>query len=143
MFLSLDGTFVIQLVNFAIFFALLNVLFLKPVGKAIVKRRQYINGLRDDYDTYQAEANAIRANADRVRAEARREAEQTLAKSRGDASNKTAELAAQFSAQVQATVEEAQAKVAGELQAARANEEQLVRQLSDLMVERATSEVTR
>jgi F0F1-type ATP synthase membrane subunit b/b' len=39
MFLSLDGTFWFQLVNFAIFFAILNVVFLRPVGEAIKKRR--------------------------------------------------------------------------------------------------------
>ena len=143
MFLSLDGTFLVQLVNFAIFFALLNVLFLKPVGKAIAKRRAYINGLRDDYDRYQAEANAMRENAERIRAEARRDGEQMLAKARAEASNQTAELASQYAAKVQATVEEAQRKAAEELDKARANEEQLVRQLSDIMVDRATSEVSR
>ena len=33
MFLSLDGTLVVQLINFAIFFALLSVVFLRPVGR--------------------------------------------------------------------------------------------------------------
>jgi len=38
-FLSVDGTLVVQLINFAIFFAVLNVVFLKPVAAAIRKRR--------------------------------------------------------------------------------------------------------
>ncbi len=50
MFLSLDGTLFVQLVNFAIFFALLNVVFLRPVGRAIAKRREYINSLVSDYE---------------------------------------------------------------------------------------------
>lgn len=141
MFLQLDGTFLVQLANFAIFFALLSVLFLKPVGQAIRKRRDYMNGLVRDYDAYQAEANALRANAERVRADARREAELKLSKSRAEASNQTAELAADYSARVQSTIEDAQQKAAAVLQAARAGEERLVAQLADTMVERATSEV--
>lgn len=137
MFLQLDGTALVQLANFAIFFVLLSVLFLKPVGRALKKRRDYINSLTTDYDAYQAEANALRANAERVRADARREAEQKLAKARAEASNQTAALAAEYAAKVQSTVEEAQRKAAAELDAARANEDALVQQLADVMVERA------
>jgi F0F1-type ATP synthase membrane subunit b/b' len=143
MFLSLDGTFVIQLANFAIFFALLNVLFLKPVGQAIRKRREYINGLVSDYDTHQAEANALREKAEQLRAQARRDAELTLSRSRAETSNATGELAAQYAGQVASTIEAAQRQAAGELQAARANEAQLVGQLAEIMVERAVSEVAR
>ena len=140
MFLSLDSTAWVQLINFAIFFALLNVLFLKPVGRAIRKRREYINSVTHDYDRYQAEANAIRADAEKTRAEARREAELTLSKQRAQTSNETAEIAARYAAKVQATVEEAQEKAAVELATARQREDELVRQLADVMVERATSE---
>lgn len=141
MFLSLDGTALIQLLNFAVFFLLLSVLFLKPVGNAIRKRREYINSVTADYDAYQGEANSIRANAERVRAEARREAEQMLSKSRADASNKAADLAAEYGAKVQGIVEDAQAKVAAEMDVARAGEERLVRELSDEMVDRAVGGV--
>jgi F-type H+-transporting ATPase subunit b len=143
MFLSLDGTFLIQLINFAIFFALLNVLFLRPVGVKIKQRREYINGVVSDYAKYQSEANALREQAERVRAEARREAEQKIAKARSDASNKTAEMGAQYAAQAQATVEEAQQKANGELESARASGAQLVSRLSDLMVERTLGAVAK
>ena len=136
MFLSLDGTFVVQLVNFAIFFALLNVLFLRPVGNAIRKRREYIDGVVSDYAKYQGDAKTLRERAERVSADARREAEQQVAKSRADASNKTAELASQYASQVQSTVEEATRNAGAELTRARANEERLVKQLADVMVER-------
>jgi F0F1-type ATP synthase membrane subunit b/b' len=136
MFLSLDATFWIQLVNFAIFFALLNVLFLRPVGQAIRKRREYIDGVVSDYAAYQGQAKALRERAERVRTEARREAEAKVSKARADASNTAAELASQYAAKAQATVEEAQGSAAAELQRARANEERLVQQLADIMVER-------
>ncbi|MGC1380730.1 MAG: ATP synthase F0 subunit B, partial [Candidatus Baltobacteraceae bacterium] len=63
-FLSIDGTLVVQLVNFAIFFAILNVVFLRPVAAAIRKRREYINSLVTDYDRYQAEARSLREQAE-------------------------------------------------------------------------------
>jgi F-type H+-transporting ATPase subunit b len=143
MFLSLDGTFFVQLVNFAIFFALLNVLFLRPVGRAIAKRREYIKSVTRDYDTYQAEANSLRANDERLRAEARREAEQIVAKGRADASNATAEIATKYGAQAQDIVEEAQRQVASELDAARAESERTVGELAGLMVDRSLSEASR
>ncbi len=143
MFLSLDGTLVVQLINFAIFFALLNVLFLRPVGNAIRKRRAYIDSVTADYDTYQAEAKSLRAQADEVRAAARRDAEAQIAKARAEASNASAELAAQYAAKVQSAVESAHATAASELQTARANEEQVVTQLADLMVERTVLEAAK
>ncbi|HEY1977205.1 MAG TPA: ATP synthase F0 subunit B [Candidatus Baltobacteraceae bacterium] len=143
MFLRLDGTFFVQLVNFAIFFALLNVLFLKPVGRAIAKRREYIKSVTADYDTYQGEANALRANDERLRADARRDAEQIVAKGRADASNATAELASQYGSQVQSVVEEAQRQVASELDAARAASQKTVGDLADMMADRALSEAAR
>lgn len=143
MFLKVDGTFFVQLVNFAIFFALLNVLFLRPVGKAIAKRRDYIKSVTADYDKYQAEANSLRANDERMRADARREAEQIVAKGRADASNATAEIATKYGAQAQAVVEEAQQKVASELDAARTESQRTVGELADLMVDRALTEAVR
>jgi F-type H+-transporting ATPase subunit b len=143
MFLSLDGTFFVQLVNFAIFFALLNVLFLRPVGKAIATRREYIKSVTADYDKYQAEANGLRANDERLRAEARREAEQIVAKGRADASNATAELATKYGAQVQSVVEDAQRQVASELESARAQSQRTVGELADLMVDRSLAEAVR
>ncbi|MBV9718974.1 MAG: ATP synthase F0 subunit B [Candidatus Eremiobacteraeota bacterium] len=140
MFLSLDGTFVIQLANFAVFFALLNVLFLKPVGQAIRKRRSYLNGLVSEYDAHQAEATALREKAELVRAQARRDAELTLSRARAETSNATSELAARYAAQVASTIETAQRQAAGELRAARTNEEQLVARLADALVERAVAE---
>jgi len=137
MFLSLDGTFWVQLANFAVFFALLNVLFLRPVGRAIRKRREYIEGVVSDYAAYQADAKTLREQAEGIRAQARRDAEQKIAKARADASNEAAALSVQYSSQVQAVVDEAQRNADAELNRARSGEDALVKQLSDLMVERS------
>lgn len=141
MFLKLDGTFVVQLVNFAIFFALLNVVFIRPVGRAIVKRREYINSVTNDYDRYQAEATSCRSEAEAIRASARREAEQTMAKLRAQASDESAKLAGEFNQRASRIAEEAHKTVSAELAAARVNEQQTVGELADLMVSRTVTEL--
>ena len=136
MFLKLDGTFIVQLINFAIFFAILNVVFIRPVGAAIVKRREYINSLTNDYDRYQAEATALRTQAEAIRAAARREAEAALARARAQASNEAAALQAEYNEQAVGLVEAANRTVAAELEQARVSEPALVRDLAALMVDR-------
>jgi F-type H+-transporting ATPase subunit b len=139
-FLSIDGTLVVQLVNFAIFFVLLNVVFLRPVGRAIAKRREYINSLVSDYDRYQGEARSLRAEAENVRVVARREAEQRLSAARAAGSNEAAEVSSRYAQRAQTIVEEAQRTAHAELEAARAGEGDAVTRLAALMVERVVPE---
>jgi F0F1-type ATP synthase membrane subunit b/b' len=140
MFLSPDGTAWVQLVNFAIFFALLYVVFLRPVSAAIKKRREYIDSLTTDYDRYQGEVRALHDEADAARANARRDADATISQLRGAASNEAAAISAEFEAKAQATVEHAERTVTEEVAKARENESALVQQLADLVVERTISE---
>lgn len=134
------GTILVQFLNFVIFFAILNVVFIRPVSKAIVKRREYINSVTNDYDRYQAEARELRTQAESIRATARREAEQLLAQERAKASNEAGAISAQANAKAAEIMAQAERTVAAELQAARANEPQTVRDLANLMVERALAE---
>jgi F0F1-type ATP synthase membrane subunit b/b' len=134
------GTILIQFVNFVIFFAILNVVFIRPVSRAIVRRRDYINSVTNDYDRYQAEAQQLRTQAESIRAAARREAEQLLARERANASNEAGAISAQANAKVAQIIAEAERTVAAELEAARANESQTVRELADLLVQRAVAE---
>ncbi len=140
MFLFPDGTLVIQLVNFAIFFAILNVVFLRPVAAAIRRRREHINGLVSDYDRYQAEAKVLRDRAESVRAAARREAQEYIASSGAETSNEIAELATTYARKAQTIVREASQTVEGELETARGNEESVVRALAELMLDRVAAE---
>ena len=139
-FLTVNGTLVVQLINFAIFFGLLYVVFLRPVAAAITRRRQYINSLVSDYDRYQAEAASLRAQAEEIRMAARRDAEARVASERARASNEAAEIATQYSQRAQQTVEDAQAKAREELEQARAGEPEAVRGLADLMLDRVIPE---
>ncbi|HEX3369908.1 MAG TPA: ATP synthase F0 subunit B [Candidatus Cybelea sp.] len=142
-FLSVNGTLVVQLINFAIFFAVLYVVFLRPVAAAISRRRQYINSLVSDYDRYQAEAATLRAQAEEVRASARREAEHRVAAQRAAASNEAAEISTGFSQRARDAVERAQATVRTELEEARAEEPQAVQGLADFMLDRVIPEAAR
>ena len=139
-FLTINGTLVVQLVNFAIFFAILNVVFLRPVGKAIAKRREYINSLVADYDRYQEEARALRADAEDVRVAARREAEATVAAARAAGSNEAARISSSFADRAQVVVAEATRTAQSELETARADEDRRVRELAALMVDRVVPE---
>lgn len=139
-FLSIDGTIVIQLINFAIFYVVLNVVFLRPVGTAIRRRREYINSLVSDYDRYQAEAKSLREQAEKARAAARREAEHAIAQARAQTSNETAEAMSRYAEQARAIVEEATRTVQAEIEAARSGEQRIVRQIADLMIERVVPE---
>lgn len=140
MFLKLDGTFIVQLINFAIFFAILNVVFIRPVSRAIVQRREYINSVTNDYDRYQAEARSLRTEAEAIRAAARREAEAALAKARAGASNEAAAIATQYGQQASQVIEQAHRTVESELESARAKEPQMVSELASLMLERTLTE---
>jgi F-type H+-transporting ATPase subunit b len=137
MFLSLDGTFWIQLVNFAIFFALLNVLFLRPVGEAIRKRRAYIDSVKSDLDRSLQETRELRTRAEAERAAARREADERSAKARGQAEREAAQIAAEFAERSNAIAANARATVEAELQAAREREGELAKALADQLLARA------
>lgn len=143
-FLAIDWQDVlVQLINFAIFFAVLNVIFLRPVSAAIRRRREYINSLVSDYDEYQAQAKSLREQAEGVRASARLDAEQRLAAARAAGSNETAELATRYSQRAANIVGEAQRTVRGELDEARAGESAAARSIADFMLDRVIPEATR
>jgi F-type H+-transporting ATPase subunit b len=141
MFLSLDGTFWVQLVNFAIFYAILYMVFLRPVQHAIAKRREYIEGLTHEYDRAQAEASALRAQAEQVRADARRESDHLVATARNEGGNDAAKLASDYAARVQAIVEDAHRTVAGEVEAVRPREGAIAKELAESIVGRVLPEL--
>jgi F0F1-type ATP synthase membrane subunit b/b' len=142
-FLSIDWQdVVVQLINFAIFFAVLNVIFLRPVSAAIRRRREYINSLVTDYDQYQAEAKSLRERAEGVRASARLEAEHRVAAARAAGSNEAAEVATRYSQQAQSLVAEAQQTAQRELDEARSGESAAARSVADFMLARVIPEAT-
>ncbi len=141
MFLLPDGTFWVQLINFAIFYAILNVVFLRPVQRAIAKRREYIDGLTHDYDRAQAEASDLRAQAESIRADARRESDHILAAARNEAGNEAARMSSEYGQRVHAIVEGAHATVAQEVEAIRPREDAIASELAAQIVGRVLPEL--
>lgn len=137
MFLQIDGTLVAQIVNFILFIVVLNLVFLKPVGAAIAKRRAYIDGLARDIEAGEAEVKAARGQAEEQRAAARRDADASIAKARAAAQTEAGTVSGEYAQRASAIVEDAQRQVQGEIAAARANEPQIVDSIARSMVERA------
>jgi F0F1-type ATP synthase membrane subunit b/b' len=138
MFLVPDGTAIIQLINFVIFFAILNVVFLRPVGAALKRRREYIDSVHADFDRYSHQVSNMRAQADAERLAARREAEEAVQAARAAAEAEAARIAAEYEQSAGAIAERARAQVAEEMAAARGREDELARQLASTLLERAT-----
>jgi F-type H+-transporting ATPase subunit b len=137
MLFSIDGTFVVQLINFAVFFALVNLLFIRPVGKAIAARRHYIDSVIADYDQYAKQIGALRGAAEAKRAAARREADAKLAAARAEVAKEAEAINAQYAQRTTKIVAEAQATVQRELGHARESEDRIVSELAGDMLERA------
>jgi F-type H+-transporting ATPase subunit b len=137
MLLSLDGTLVVQLVNFIVFLLILNVIFLRPVGEAIAKRRAYINGVAADIEQFESDLKVLRGQAQEQRAIARREADALIAEARAAAQGEAATIVAGEQARASALIVEAQDTVRAEIAAARANEPALVESLAREMLQRA------
>lgn len=137
MFLAPDGTFWVQLINFAIFFAILNVVFLRPVGEAIKKRRAHIEGVQSDYERYAHQVAGFRSEADAKRAAARREGDELVAKAKAAGEIEAAALVGAQGDKAQHIVDEARATVAGEVSTARLREDELSQNLARTLLERA------
>ena len=137
MFLTIDGTLIVQVVNFVLFIVLLNIVFLKPVGAAIAKRRAYIDGLARDIEAASNEVKTARGRAEELRAAARRDAEAAIAKARGEAQNEAVDVVADYQRRASEIVEKAHQEADAEIAAARAGESRIVESLAQTMLERA------
>jgi F-type H+-transporting ATPase subunit b len=141
LFLQIDATLLVQVVNFVLFIVLLNIVFLRPVGAAIAKRRAHIDGLARDIEAAEHEVRLARGAAEERRAAARREAEAAIAKARIAAQSEAAEIIASYQQRATGIVEEAQREVDQEIVAARAGEDQIVDSIAQTLLERAIGPV--
>ena len=137
MFFRVDGTFFVQLVNFAIFFALLSVVFLRPVGEAIRKRRAYIDAIHHDYERDTRRARELRAEAEARRSAARRDAEERVVRSRAEANDAAQKTSAEYGDRAARLVADAQRTVGEEVATARSREAELAETLGRSLLERA------
>lgn len=143
MFLQLDGTFWVQLVNFAIFYAILRVVFLRPVGDAIRKRREYIDSVQNDHDQSMRDVKALRAEADAKRAAARRAAEERVQGERASANDEAQKAATAYGMRAASIAADARSTVESELASAREREPALAQTLAESLLDRAIRALTR
>jgi len=137
MFLKLDGTFWIQIINFFIFYAILNMVYIRPASAALRKRRAYIDSVHNEYEAALREVDELKNEADNKRAEGRREGDHVAAAVRNEAMKQAEEIVAKAQAEFSRIAEESETKVHREMNVARAEEHRLVQELADEMVQRA------
>ena len=136
--LSIDGTFLVQILNFIVFWILLNWLFIRPTRRAIEARRQYVAKLYDDADAFGRQATALQAEADGILGAARRQTDEMMRQASAQASQATHEIERGASEEAAATVQLAHATVASERSQALSKQQSFVQELARSMVEKAT-----
>ena len=135
-FLQLDGTFWLQIINFFIFYAILNVVYIKPAAEALRKRRAYIDSVEAEYEAARRTVQELKAQAGELRAEGRREGDHLAATIRNEAMQRSEEIVAKAQNESMTVIDSALARVETELNSARASRYRLAGELADTMLQR-------
>jgi F-type H+-transporting ATPase subunit b len=138
MLLTIDGTFLAQILNFILFWVLLNYLFIGPTRRAIEERRAYVARLYKEGDEFAAKAASLQAQADAVLHEARRQTDETMRAAAASASDEVHAIERKATDEAAATVQLAHATVASERRQALEKQQAFVTELAHSMVARAT-----
>jgi len=138
MLLTIDGTFFVQILNFILFWVLLNYFFIAPTRRAIEQRQKYVADLYHKGDEMQTKAAALRAQADAILAEARRKTEEAIRAAAAEASDEVHLIERKAADEASASIALAHANVAAERQQAVEKQQAFVTDLAHTMVERAT-----
>lgn len=141
MFLKLDGTFWIQIINFFIFYAILTVVYIKPAAEALRKRRAYIDSVQSEYEQARRALSELAAQADEKRAAGRREGDHRAAALRAEAMRQAEEIVGKAQAESVGIAEDAISKVEHELNEARSHRYRLVQELAQDMLSRAVGKL--
>jgi F-type H+-transporting ATPase subunit b len=137
MLLSIDGTFLAQILNFVLFWVLLNVLFIAPTRRAIEKRQQQIAEQHRLAAEARAEASALQAEAAAILDEARRRTHEVVRDAAARATAEGTDLERRALEEAAATVASAHTKVAGERAEASAKQGRFIDELARSMALRA------
>lgn len=137
MLLQLDGTVVLQILNFVVFLGMLNFVFLRPVGRALAVRRAHIKAITAEHEEAIRELGVLRSSGEARRLAARRECEEFIAKARAEASGEADTISARAGALAHERTSKAHATVSGEIAAAREREDTLADELAATLLDRA------
>src|SRR5689334_16020715 len=114
MLLSIDGTFLIQILNFAAFWILLNVLFIAPTRRAIEERQRLLAQQHREAEEFRAKGAALDAQAAALLDEARRKTDEVIRAAAAQASSETSAIEKKAAEEAAAAVALAHANVASE-----------------------------
>jgi len=137
MLLSIDGTFLVQILNFVAFWLLLNVLFIAPTRKVLEERQRLIATQHREGDALRAQAAELRAQAAALLDDARRKTDEVIRTAAAQASAETSTIEKKAAEEAAATVALAHANVASERAQASAKQSGFVTELARSMSDRA------
>jgi F-type H+-transporting ATPase subunit b len=139
MLLSFDGTLLVQILNFVVFWVLLNYLFIGPTRRAIEARQRFIAEQYAQADALAAQARRAQAQADGILDEARRTVDEAMRAAATQASDQVHAIERKASEDATSTVARAHATVADERSQAIAKQGPFVDELARTMAQRALS----
>lgn len=140
MLLSLDGTLVVQVINFGIFYLILNAVFIAPTRKARMERYERLRKIEEETETLVKQARRIRAETAAFFAAAYREADARISRAEAEANRRAGEIVAAAYADAKAKAEEARKIVESEMQAIQAARSRNIDELASLMLGRVLGE---
>jgi F0F1-type ATP synthase membrane subunit b/b' len=133
MFLQLGGTFWVQIVNFVVFYLVLDLVFLRSVRRAISARRKFIDSIYGDYERARHEMAELKARGEMEQLASRRAIEEHFARMRAEAGEEAALISARASALAHDRTSKAQTMVAQEVEAASQRLEALADELGGVL----------
>jgi F-type H+-transporting ATPase subunit b len=137
MLLSIDGTFLVQMLNFVLFWVLLNFVFIAPTRRAIEERMRLVAGQHREAQGLRARVAARKAEADAAIDAARRRTEQIMREAAVRAANETHDIERKAAEEAAASIALAHAAVASERAQATQKQGPFVEELARAMVTRA------
>lgn len=137
MLLSLDGTFLVQMLNFVVFWVLLNYLFIAPTRRVIEERQRFIADRRKQGEELRAAAASLKAQAAASVDEARRRTAEIMREAAASATAETSAIEKRAAEEASATVALAHATVAAERAQANTKQDAFVKELARSMSQRA------
>ncbi len=133
---DIDATLPLMAIQFLILVALLNVLFYKPLGKAIDDRNSYIRRNQADAQERLSKAESLAKQYEQELIDRRRQAQAVVAEAEADAQKIAAQKLAEAQQEAQVQREQAQRELDQQKQAAMQTLEQQVEALSQQILDK-------
>ncbi|MBC5825696.1 MAG: ATP synthase F0 subunit B [Candidatus Eremiobacteraeota bacterium] len=132
-----DGTLFVQILNFVVFWMLLNFFFIRPTQRKIDERLRHVARQYEEADASAAQSAAIMEQASGIVRDAARRAEALMREAAGRAAKETSAIEKDAVAQAATATENARATVAAERDRAQAAALPLIGELAREMVTKA------